>query len=190
MTGPTETAPAAVLAAWDETAELRAVRLALPPAFAAQHVAPGQVVKAHTRDGEAFFALSTAPSPDGRVELLVKRGGRVADAVVAAAVPGATLEVTPPFGEGFPIAEARGRDVLLFAAGSAIAPVRALVQAIVGRRDEFGRVTLFYGQRHGAGFAYRGEHLAWERKGVRVILCPSGADDAWTGVRGRVQEVA
>jgi NAD(P)H-flavin reductase len=51
-------------------------------------------------------------------------------------------------------------------------------------------VTLFYGQRHGAEFAYLGEHLAWERRGVRVILCPSGADDAWTGVRGRVQEVA
>ena len=27
-------------------------------------------------------------------------------------------------------------------------------------------------------------------RGVRVVLCPSGEDDAWQGVRGRVQEVA
>ena len=75
-------------------------------------------------------------------------------------------------------------------AGAGIAPVRALVQHVLGRRGEFRRVTLFYGQRHGAEFAYRDEHLDWERGGVRVVLCPSGEDDAWPGVRGRVQEVA
>jgi sulfhydrogenase subunit gamma (sulfur reductase) len=190
VTGPSDTSPADVLAAWDETPSLRALRLGLPPALAARHVAPGQVVKARTAEGEAFFALSSAPSSDGRVELLVKRGGRVADSVVATATPGGALEVTAPFGNGFPVDEALGRDVLLFAAGSAIAPIRALIQTLIGRRDRFDRVTLFYGQRHGDEFAYRGEHLAWERRGVRVILCPSGEEDGWTGVRGRVQEVA
>lgn len=190
MTGPTETTPAEVLAAWDETPSLRALRLALPHALAARHVAPGQVVKARTPEGEAFFALATAPAADGRAELLVKRGGRVADAILAIARPGAALEVTPPFGRGFPVEEARGRDVLLFAAGSAIAPIRALIQTMIARREEFDRVTLFYGQRSGAEFAYRGEHLSWERRGIRVILCPSGDEDGWTGVRGRVQEVA
>jgi sulfhydrogenase subunit gamma (sulfur reductase) len=190
MTGPAEMSPADVLASWDETPSLRALRLALPRALAARHVAPGQIVKARTPEGEAFFALATAPASDGRAELLVKRGGRVADAVLATAHPGAALQVTAPFGDGFPVDEARGRDVLLFAAGSAIAPIRALIQALVARRDDFDRVTLFYGQRSGAEFAYRGEHLSWERRGVRVILCPSGAEDGWSGVQGRVQEVA
>ena len=72
----------------------------------------------------------------------------------------------------------------------AIGPIRALVQHLVRERDRIGRITLFYGQRHGAEFAYKAEHLDWERHGVRVILCPSRADDAWTGVRGRVQQVA
>ena len=31
---------------------------------------------------------------------------------------------------------------------------------------------------------------AWERGGVRVVLCPSREDDAWQGVRGYVQEEA
>ena len=34
------------------------------------------------------------------------------------------------------------------------------------------------------------EHLAWDRSGIRVVLCPSREEDAWQGVRGRVQEVA
>ncbi|WP_242341383.1 MULTISPECIES: oxidoreductase [Anaeromyxobacter] len=190
MTGPTQHAAVPVLAAWDETSAFRGLRVALPPPLAAAHVLPGQVVKIRTDAGEGFFALASAPDPSGSADLLVKRGGHVADAVIARAVPGGHLELTPPFGKGFPVAEAEGRDVLLFAAGSAIAPVRSLVQHLVRERDRFGRITLFYGQRLGAEFAYVGEHLAWERRGVRVILCPSAEDDAWLGLRGRVQKVA
>jgi NAD(P)H-flavin reductase len=191
MLGPTEYAPVPVLDAWDETPAFRGIRLALPSALGREHVRPGQVVKVRAAGvGEGFFALATAPDPGAIAELLVKRGGRVADAAIATARPGGTLAVTHPFGHGFPVEDAEGRDVLLFAAGSAIGPIRALVQHLVAHRNRFGRVTLFYGQRHGAEFAYRPEHLDWERRGVRVVLCPSGEDDAWQGLRGRVQEVA
>jgi NAD(P)H-flavin reductase len=190
MLGPGEYARVPVLAAWDETAAFRGVRVALPPALVRAHERPGQVVKVRTPAGEAFFALATAPDPGATAELLVKRGGKVGDSLVATAVPGAGVELTRPFGEGFLLAEAEGRDLLLFAAGSAIAPIRALVQHVMSHRNRFGRVTLFYGQRHGAEFAYRSEHLDWERRGIRVVLCPSAEDDAWQGLRGRVQEVA
>ena len=178
-----------VAAAWDETPSLRALRMALGP-LAPAHVLPGQVVKVRAPSGEAYFALASAPAPDGLADLLVKRGGRIADEVVAAAAPGARIEISAPFGKGFPLAEAEGRDLLLFAAGSGIAPIRALLQHVLAHRNRFRRATLFYGQRRGADFAYRGEHLDWERHGVRVVLCPSDADEAWPGVRGRVQEVA
>lgn len=190
MLGPSEYAQVPVLDAWDETATFRGVRLAFPPALAREHVRPGQVVKVRTAAGEAFFALASAPDPGAVAELLVKRGGRVADALVARAAPGRTLELTRPFGEGFPVEDADGRDVLLFAAGSAIGPIRALVQHLMTHRNRIGRITLFYGQRRGDEFAYRAEHLDWERRGIRVVLCPSAAGDAWQGVRGRVQEVA
>ncbi len=179
-----------VLDAWDETPALRAIRLDLGTQLSRHHLRPGQVVKVRTEVGEAYFALASAPSLAGRGEILVKRGTPVADAAVASAAPGRLLEVSTPFGNGFAVEEARGRDVLLFAAGSGIAAIRSLVQHILENRRDFGRVTLFYGQRRGADFAYVREHLDWERGGVRVVLCPSHEDEAWTGVRGRVQEVA
>ncbi len=178
-----------VLDAWDETPSLRALRVGLGP-LARDHVAPGQVVKVHAPSGEAYFALASAPSADGAAELLVKRGGRIADEIAASARPGTRLPLTAPFGKGFPVGAAEGRDVLLFAAGSGIAPIRALLQHVVAHRNRFRRATLFYGQRRGADFAYRPEHVDWERHGIRVVLCPSQEDDAWRGVRGRVQEVA
>ncbi len=190
MAGPSTFQPAAVREAWDETPAFRGIRLALPPELARAHLRPGQVVKIHTEAGEGFFALASAPDPAGRADLLVKRGGKVADAVVARAAPGSPLPLSQPFGEGFPVEDAVGKDVLLFAAGSGIAPVRALVQHLLGDRERFRRITLFYGQRHGGDFAYQGEAPGWERGGVRVVLCPSRADDLWEGLRGRVQEVA
>ncbi len=190
MLGPAEYEPVPVRDAWDETAAFRGIRVALPPSLARAHERPGQVVEARTPAGAAFFALASAPDPGATAELLVKRGGKVADALVAAATPGAQVDLTRPFGSGFPVEEAEGRDVLLFAAGSAIGPIRALLQHLMVHRNRHGRLTLFYGQRHGAEFAYRAEHLDWERRGIRVILCQSAEDDAWQGVRGRVQEVA
>ena len=181
---------AQVIGAWDETRSLRAIRALLPPDGVAAHRSPGQVVKVHADGGEGYFALASAPSADGVVDLLLKRGGRIATSVIAGALPGAALRMSPPFGRGFPIEEARGRDVLLFAAGSAIAPIRAVVQHLAQDRVAFGRVTLYYGQRAAADFAYEREHLAWERCGVRVVLCASGEGEPWPGARGRVHEVA
>jgi NAD(P)H-flavin reductase len=179
-----------VIDSWDETSSLRAISVRMPPEYAGAHRKPGQVVKVRTAAGEGYFALASAPSAEPNADLLVKRGGRVGDAIVAEAVQGGTLDLSPPFGKGFPIEDGHDRDVLLFAAGSGIAPIRALVQHVLSDRSSFRRATLFYGQRHGSEFAYSREHLEWERGGVRVVLCPSQEDDAWPGVRGRVQTVA
>jgi sulfhydrogenase subunit gamma (sulfur reductase) len=184
---PFEAVP--ILATWDETPSLRALRVGLGP-LARSHAVPGQVVKIRAPSGEAYFALASAPSTDATADLLVKRGGRIADEIVAAAAPGGRIDLSAPFGKGFPIAGAEGKDLLLFAAGSGIAPIRALLQHVIAHRNRFGRVSLFYGQRRGGDFAYRAEHLDWERHGVRVVLCPSDAGETWSGVRGRVQEVA
>ena len=122
MLGPGDFESVQVLDAWDETAAFRGVRVALPPALARAHERPGQLVKARTDAGETYFALASAPDPGATAELLVKRGGNIADALVAAAAPGRTVALTRPFGAGFPMDEAEGRDVLLFAAGSGIGP--------------------------------------------------------------------
>jgi NAD(P)H-flavin reductase len=178
-----------VLDAWDETAELRAVQIDLG-LLQAVHRVPGQVIKARVPSGTGYFAIASAPPADGRAELLVKRGSAVADELIDAAHTGAEIEVTPPFGHGFPVELATGREVLLFAAGSGIAPIRALLQHLIARGQHMGKAVLFYGQRSEADFAYRHEHAAWERAGVRVVLCASQPSGAWRGARGYVQEVA
>jgi NAD(P)H-flavin reductase len=181
--------PVPVLEAWDETPALRGLRVDLGP-LRDLHRVPGQVVKLRTPSGaEGYFALASAPSESGRAELLIKRGGAVADEAVATARVGAPVEVTAPFGRGFPIDEARGRDVLLFAAGSGITPIRALVQHLT-ETGSARSAKLFYGERAPSEFAYAAEHAAWEAAGVHVVLCVSRPTEQWVGARGYVQAVA
>jgi NAD(P)H-flavin reductase len=180
-------AEARVVESWDETPSLRAVRLELGRDRTGGYALPGQVVKLRTPAGEGFFAIASPPPSDGALELLLKRGGAAADHVIAAGQD-ASVEVTTPFGKGFPVAEAAGRDVLLFAIGSGIAPTRALVRHLSAEKRT--TLALYYGQRDAADFAYAREHAAWQEAGVRLTLCASKPTDGWSGPRGWVQEVA
>jgi NAD(P)H-flavin reductase len=178
--------------AWDETDTLRAVRLDFG-ALGREHTRPGQVIRMHAGGHSgAPFALANAPRGDGQGELLLKRGSGLSDAVIATAVPGATVRATAPYGEGFPVENARGHDVLLFAAGSGITAIRALLQWLVERSHdrEHGRLALYYGQRSDRDFAYVREHAAWIDAGVHLVLCASQPTPTWTGARGYVQTVA
>ena len=176
--------------AWDETDALRGVRLDFG-ALGAAHTRPGQLIKLHVPGHkEGYFALANAPRGDGHGELLLKRGTLLSDALIAAAQPRARVDATAPFGDGFPVEEARGRHVLLFAAGSGITPVRALLQYFLDHRHEVGHLALFHGARSDGDFAYVSEHAAWIDAGVHLVLCASRPSPSWTGARGYVQTVA
>jgi NAD(P)H-flavin reductase len=177
-----------VLEARDETPTLRALVLDGHDA-ARHHMQPGQVVKVKNDKGEGYFALANAPGTH-RLELLVRRGGNVGDALINEARAGARVEASAPFGRGFPVAEGQGRDLLLFAAGSGISPMRSLVQHITRAREGFGRVVLFYGERSDGDFAYAAERDDWITSGVQVVLCCSRPSPVWVGEKGYVQDVA
>lgn len=185
MTPSTDWQVLRLLRAWDETAALRGVILD-GPEVAASHHRPGQYLKLRVDEREGFLALASAPGQP--LQLLVKRGPPLAEALAGLAA-GATVHSSLALGAGFPLDEARGRDLLLFAAGSGIAPLRAVVQAVLAERRAFGRVSLFYGQRLPEEVAYRGEAGAWAAGGIElhpVISQPPPG--SWSGARGHVQE--
>ncbi len=166
---------------------MRALTLDAPEIVRA-HKTPGQFVTLRLGDEEGVFALANAPGEP--LEVLVKRAGGVS-VDLARVAAGDTLLVGAPSGPGFPLAQHEGRDLLLLAAGTGIAPIRAVVRCLLEPRARWGRVDLYYGQRAEDGFAFADEHAAWCDAGLAVNLIASDADRtaAWTGARGRVQDV-
>lgn len=165
------------------------VRLDVPPDVAASHALPGQYVKlAVPDDGEGYFAIASRPLPtSGQIELLLKLGGAVPDAIARLGA-GATVRTTTAQGKGFPLERAAGRDLVLVATGSGISPVRSVIEAILPRRAAFGIVSLHVGARTPSSFAFREEIEAWRAASIDVFPVVSRPQDTgWTGLTGYVQ---
>lgn len=165
------------------------VVLEVPSEVAASHAIPGQYVKlSPASGGEGFFAIASGPgAASDRVSLLIKLGGAVADAI-AALPAGAAVRTTKAQGKGFPMDRAGGRDLVLVATGSGVSPVRSVIEAIVARRGDFGKVSLYHGARTPDAFAYREEWDAWRAAGIDVFPVVSRPQDSgWTGLTGYVQ---
>jgi NAD(P)H-flavin reductase len=74
---------------------------------------------------------------------------------------GAVLGVRGPFGTSWPIADARGRDILIIAGGIGLAPLRPLIYHVLRRRQDYGHVHLVYGTRSPADILFRQELERW-----------------------------
>jgi NAD(P)H-flavin reductase len=156
--------------------------------LAGTHERPGQYV--HLRlpgHAEGLFAIASAPGASGTWDLLVKAGPALPNALIHLPL-GSQVEVSRPEGRGFPIEQVRGRDLLLFATGSGISPIRSVIESIRRERDAYGRVTLYFGARTPGAFAYVRDFESWERAHIRVVPTVSqpGAS-GWQGLTGYVQ---
>lgn len=100
---------------------------------------------------------------------------------------GASLGVRGPYGQPWPIEDARGREVVLVAGGIGLAPLRPVLYEIARRRGDFGRVSLLYGARGPADLLYRRELARWQsRARIDVAVTVDHATRSWPGDVGVV----
>lgn len=156
-----------------ETPLLRHLTLEAPLAIRSAHHLPGQFIEVSMEQGGpgAYFALANPPGAR-HFELLVKQGEGVASQLFSLGA-GRTVWLSAPMGPGFPLDEARGKDVLLFATGSGFAPIRALLHALLDEREAFGDVHLFFGVRREEDFPFREELDRLPARGVHTHLTVS-----------------
>src|SRR5207342_2545507 len=106
---------------------------------------PGQFVMA------ALPAFSAAPISVSRfrsdgLDLTIRAAGPATRAMTRLE-RGETVGLRGPLGRGWPVAELKGRDVVIVAGGIGLAPLRPLIDACLARRDEIGTIRLFLGAR-------------------------------------------
>ena len=149
---------------WDECRD--AVTFALEPvADAVPQPLPGQFLMLWA-PGLGEVPISVAGLPDGdRVVHTIRAVGATTTALCRAEL-GAHIGVRGPFGTPWPMAAARGRDVVIVAGGIGLAPVRPVVHAILAERASFGRVALIVGARTAHDLLYREELDTWWREEI------------------------
>ncbi|TLM65188.1 MAG: oxidoreductase [Deltaproteobacteria bacterium] len=117
---------------------------------------PGQFVEITIPGVGAFPVSACAPVAAGLLTSCIRRAGRVTEALFQLE-SGALLGVRGPFGNGFPVETFYGSDPLLIAGGLGIAPLRALLHALLAIPERVGRITLLYGTREPGALLFREE---------------------------------
>ncbi|MFJ5032492.1 FAD/NAD(P)-binding protein [Streptomyces sp. NPDC088560] len=100
--------------------------------------------------------------------------------------PGAVVGVRGPFGTGWDLYSAAGRDVLIVAGGIGLAPLRPLVLAALDEPARFKNLSLLVGARTPGDLLYAREVSAWREAGARVLATVDRPDRAWNGDVGVV----
>eukprot|EP00928_Gymnodinium_smaydae_P056051 TRINITY_DN3948_c2_g1_i3.p1 TRINITY_DN3948_c2_g1~~TRINITY_DN3948_c2_g1_i3.p1 ORF type:complete len:367 (-),score=61.47 TRINITY_DN3948_c2_g1_i3:74-1174(-) len=170
-------------------AGLRLLRLQVDQDVGASFLTPGQYVQAKLAPNSAssFFAISSPPGELGALDLLIKEAPantgflrlRSGGEVLVSSAQGNGF-----FSEGTTWFESDVNQVGLYATGSGIAPMRAVIESGLLR----GKASrLYFGARTEAHLAYADRFPSWRREGVEVIPVLSRAGASWKGRRGYVQ---
>jgi NAD(P)H-flavin reductase len=100
---------------------------------------------------------------------------------------GDVIGVRGPYGAGWPLSDAQGRDVVVIAGGLGLAPLRPLVHAVLARRKEFARVVLLYGARTPRDIPFKPDLRRWRfRSDLDVEMTVDRAGGRWDGDIGVV----
>lgn len=132
--------------------------------------------------GEAPISVSSSPDQKGPFQMVVRRAGRVTDALHALK-PGSKLGVRGPFGTCFPVETAmKGRDIVFIAGGIGMAPLRSGIQYVLSHRKEYGNVSILYGTKTPAERIFPDELHSWAaRSDVRYLDTVDRPDADWQG---------
>jgi len=136
--------------------------------------------------GEAAISISGDPDVAAPLVHTIRAVGTVTGRMQELK-RGATIGVRGPYGNGWPIAEAKGKDVLIVGGGLGIAPLRPVIYFVLRHRSLFGRVTLLFGARSPSALVFRSELEVWRRRTditTQVIVDHAARD--WTGPVGVV----
>jgi len=142
--------------------------------------------------GEAPFAVSSGPEPDGLIQITVRRypGGRVTEALHELE-SGEYIGVRGPFGNGFPLERLRGGDLLVVAGGIGMAPLCALIQSVLSEREQYRELIVLYGMRSPGEMLFKDLMRQWEESDeIDLRLTIDQPHPDWDGNVGMVTELS
>jgi len=136
--------------------------------------------------GEAPFTPSSRPSQKEVLEVTVMRVGKVTEKIHQLK-KGDTVGLRGPFGNGYPLDDFKGKEILVVGGGCGFAPLRSLMYSLFEIRSEFKNLLFRGGCKNPQEFLYRDEIFDWtKKKDLDIELTVDKGDPTWKGKVGLV----
>lgn len=148
-------------------------------------ICPGQFFQVSlAKIGEAPISVSSFGSD--WIEFTIRAVGKLTDAIKNLKV-GDNLFIRGPYGVGFPCEKYQGKDLIIVAGGSGVAPVRPLIQAALDGSLEVKSLRLILGYKNSEGIIFADQLKEWAEK-TDLTLTIDKPEDGWSGKTGMVTE--
>jgi len=139
--------------------------------------------------GEVPISFSGDARIQDRLTHTIRAVGPVSKALTELQ-PGAAVGLRGPFGVGWPMAEAEGKDVVVVTGGLGLAPLRPALYHLFAERERFGKIVLLYGTRSPDDILFRSELEGWSaRLDAEVEVTVDHAERSWRGHVGVVTKL-
>jgi len=151
---------------------------------------PGQFNMVYLH-GVGEIPISIVSDPEGPevMDHAIRVVGRVTQGL-SKLKKGDCIGLRGPFGLGWPLAEAKGKDVLVITGGLGCAPIVSVINYINQRRSDFGKLTIFQGVKLPKDLIWRERYEQWlQEPDTEVFLAADKGDPSWPWHVGLVVEL-
>jgi len=147
---------------------------------------PGQFAQV-SLFGVGEFPASLPPSPDEDETFFTIREVGSCTAALHRLRPGDRFGVRGPYGNGFPMQQYHGRNLVFVAGGIGLIPLRSCIVYALQHREQYKSIQIFYGAKTPQELMYTEALKEWANaRGVECHLTVDRAADGWKGPVGVV----
>jgi NAD(P)H-flavin reductase len=132
---------------------------------------------------ELPISISGDPAKTNALTYTVRGVGKATNALVNSTRDD-WVGIRGPFGRGWPMKAAQGKDVVIVAGGIGLAPLRPAIYHMLAHREQYGRITLLYGARSPRDLLFRKELQSWRKSPQTQFL--TTVDYGGVSYRGHV----
>lgn len=178
-----------VVARTEETDDTVTLRVQ-PQGAAATEFEPGQFSMLYAGGvGEVPISISGDPRFAGFLEYTIRGVGAVTNTLTRLD-PGDLVGVRGPYGVGWPMGDALGRDLVIIAGGIGLAPLRPVLLYALANRDRYNAVSLLYGARTPDDLLFNFQLHEWRgRFDINVEVTVDRGGPGWMGDVGVVTQL-
>jgi len=141
--------------------------------------------------GECPIGIASSPTEEGTIKFTIKKMGTVTSAFHNCDI-GDTIGVRGPLGNGWPMEELKGQNIVVIGGGFAFSTLRSLVLYVLDdkHRKDYGDITVIYGNRDSGEVLYRDVLEEWEKRDdINVVLTIDREEEGWTRKVGFVAAI-
>jgi sulfhydrogenase subunit gamma (sulfur reductase) len=139
--------------------------------------------------GEIPISIVSDPRDEHILDHTIRNVGRVTAGFAKLQV-GERIGVRGPFGRGWPLTEAEGKNVVVITGGLGCAPVVSVIHYVLRRRDRFRRLIIMQGVKHADDLIWREQYQAWAKlPDTQVLLAADQGGPLWPWRVGHVPDL-